>query len=652
MIPSHSVEASLVDCLPAVIVDLTAGRFERVDATLQALLRAPDAQSEERFFNLCAHLQQAAQRNHHYVELLPRWRLACPDSQWPDLVACLMWEQVANQARGQGLAAEVTEANRKDADLAQAALLFTAMDLVQRHALPWVLATVLMRNVMVLGEPQWLQAWFQGELMADDLQYLGSVPGAAQARWPALGPVPALGCSAPEPLAGVMRSHPRAEGEPEGFLWLLQALQGAAVGASALQIFAQLSTPRWGGSHDEILWLADSPMAAKLDESQRNDLRLIAWLDTLDEDNVDTDEPAAVQTAFERGRQLLQLPLSVLGKASVQVRLGELSWLAGDAAQAREHFVQALAQAPTLRVEERVLVRMLHTAVATGMQAWLGQVALNSRLSSPVGAVLYGMLCDTGWCGVQHDPAIARQWYACALDMGPMPEPEGLCPFNDLYYAFDESVQATALRPMVEYAASRGVPEMQFAWASLHEDSDPLVALQAYRQAGAHGFSRALYNLSAVCDRGVEAGGLPGMDVQTLREMGNDAELDCLGILMGQEQITTRAYNRALNCFLGLGSYLADHRVDSPRVRRNLAMLEAFAAGGWPEPMRVLVEYYRTEDCPLGDQYPRAVYWCEQACQVEPDSAEYQALRESLSSGLLGGMRYRRALAKAQAEYS
>ncbi|MBK4999355.1 DUF4034 domain-containing protein [Pseudomonas sp. S31] len=646
MISSQSVEQSRPELLPQWLRDLTEGRFAAVEASLQALLDASDADSEETLGNHCATLQAFAGQFDDYATLLPRWRLQYPQSLWPDLVACLLWERAANQARGEQLADEVADERWQRAFLAQHALFIQAMDLLHRHSMPWVLAMVLMRNVMVFNEPDWLLGWLDGQVPFDELAL---VQQAAAQAWPRLGRLPALPAAPAVTLAEALRGHARSEEEPEGFFWLLQALQAAPNGAYPLQIYAQLRTPRWGGSHEEILWLADSPMAARLDEAQRNALRLVAWLDTIDADNVDAEDDDQLEAAWLRGQDIFGRPLGVLARAQVLVKLAELAGLSGRHAQAQACYSQALSEVPTLKVSADVLYRMLSVGVATGMGEWLGHFACNSRLQSAFGSVLYGLLCDTGWCAVQRDPAIAEGWYRHALSYGPMPQPEGECPFNDVYYAFDEGLQATALRHMVECAAALGVPEMQFALAYLHEDSAPAVAVHWYRQAGAHGFGRALYNLSVVCDQGVEQGGLDGYDVQALRELGNECEVTCLALLLDQQQLTERELDRVPNCFIGLSNYLLEHKVDSERVRRNVAVIEAYAQRGWPEAMRIVARHYRAEDCPQGHDYPQAVYWCEQACRLEPDDEQNIRLRESLSAGLMGGMRYRRALAKAEA---
>ncbi|MBF8779887.1 DUF4034 domain-containing protein [Pseudomonas fulva] len=648
MIASHSVEQSRSELLPQVVRDLVEGRFDAVDGCLQGLLLAGDGAGEQALGDHCASLQAFARQHEDYRGLLPAWKQQFPMSAWPDVLACLLWENAANRARGEKLAEEVAQAQWQRAHLARDALFIQAMDLAQRHGMPWVVAVTLMRNVLIFDEPDWLEPWLKGAATPAELAPLSRVRQAVAESWPNAQALPELPASPARDLAGAMTAHPRGEDEPEAFFWLRQALQASPVGHQALQTYAFLRTPRWGGSHEEIIWLADSPLAGRLDEQQRNAVRLIAWLDDIDSDNVDVEDEEELQAAFLRGQQILARPLPALARARVNLALGELACMADRDQQAMAYHAQAVAEAPSLKVPEDVLYRMLCVGVLTGMGEWLGQVTSQSRMQSAFAAVLYGVLCDTGWCGVQRDAEVAAQWYRHALSHGPLPVPEGECPFNDVYYAFDESLHATALRHMVECAAALGVPEMQFALAYLHEEHDPATALHWYRQAGAHGFGRALYNLSLVCDRGVEQGGLPGFDVAALRQLGNDCEVRCLELLADQQQCTPRELERIANCFIGMNDYLADHKVDSEQARRNLAVLRHYAKQGWPEAMRILSRHYRAEDCPQGHDYPRAVYWCEQACQLQPDDEQNIQLRQSLSQGLLGAMRYRRALAKVE----
>jgi len=648
MIPNHTVEQSRAQLLPKAVLDVVEGRFEALDARLQAWLLAADGDSEQALGSHCAALQAFATHHDHYREPLRQWQRACPHSVWPDTLACLLWENAANRARGETLAAEVTEAQWQRARLACDALFTQAMALAQRHPLPWVVSEALMRNVLIFNEPEWVEAWLRGQWHEQDHTQRSTLSQAAAAHWPALPAVPPLPASPPPALAAAMAHHTRGEDEPEAFFWLVQALQAAPVGMPVLKTYAFLRTPRWGGSHEEILWLADSPLAERLDERQRNAVRLIAWLDDIDVDNVNVQDDEELAAAFARGQEILARPLPAQSRAKVQLALGELACIADHEAHAATCYAQAITEDPALSVSEEVLYRMLRAGIHTGMGEWLGHATGNTRMNSAFAAVLYGVLCDTGWCGVQRAPNMAEQWYRQAFSHGPLPKPEQECPFNDVYYAFDESLHSTALRHMVECAAALGVPEMQFALAYLHETDDPATAVHWYRLAGAHGFSRALYNLSVVCDQGVEQGGLPNLDVATLRELGNEAEVRCLELLADNETLTQRELARIPNCFIGIGNYLIDHKVDSERVRRNLAVLRQYAAQGWPEAMRRLSRHYWAEDCPQGHDYSQAVYWCEQAYRLQPDDPDNRQLRETLSQGLLGGMRYRKALAKAE----
>lgn len=189
MISSQSVEHSHSELLPQWLRDLTEGRFAAVDAGLQALLDACDAESEEQLGNQCATLQAFAGQFDDYATLLPRWREQCPQSLWPDLVACLLWERAANQARGEQLAEEVADERWQRAFLAQHGLFIQSMDLLQRHPMPWVLAMVLMRNVMVFNEPDWLQGWLDDQVTCDELAW---VQQAAAQVWPQMGLLPQL----------------------------------------------------------------------------------------------------------------------------------------------------------------------------------------------------------------------------------------------------------------------------------------------------------------------------------------------------------------------------------------------------------------------------------------------------------------------------
>ncbi|MEE7547641.1 DUF4034 domain-containing protein, partial [Xanthomonas sp. Kuri4-1] len=631
--------------------DLLAQRFAPLQARLQGLLDAGDAAAEQ---TLDDHLEHyfGGMVGHHDTALrqaLAQWARQSPDSPWPGLLECAYWHRRALQARGSALADEVEAERWQAAALAQTVLFSHALVLMQRAPMPWILPALLMQSVQVFGEPQWLAQW----------RYQGVAPHSLDAPRPdasAADQHPQLDSAPLPPLQQASAAHTPQEGEPEAFFWLQLTLRHAGRGLVALLRYAFLRTPRWGGSLEEILCLADSPLAVRLDEAQRNQVRLVAWLDDIDIDNIDTDDATEIAQAMQRGLAALQRPLEPDGRARLHLALAELYAVAQSPTQAAPHYAAA-TQSPRLAIDDHQLMRALHVAVYSGSlyADWLGVLASRTAASSAHAAVLYGLLCDTGWGGVQRDVEVAAQWYRHASTLAPLPAPEQVCPFNDVYYAFDEHLQRTVLQPMARSGAELGYPEMQFALGYYYfeyEDSyDPVQAIHWYRRAAAHGFPRAAYNLSLIYDRGIDAGGIAGLAPDALALLSNDCEIACLDATAALAEPTERGIERGNACIRGLRHFLTHHSDQHERVARILAVLTRFAHLGWPEAMRGLGYFYAlTPNTALRD-FDRAVQWCEAAYRLAPDDADNQELRQELQGdGFLARRRYTRAAARVRAE--
>ncbi|MCI2261977.1 DUF4034 domain-containing protein [Xanthomonas indica] len=649
MHPAMSVAQAVRADLTPFQHDLLAQDFDAVDAQLRTLLAATDAAGEARLYARIVEETGAlaAARPGALPALLDAWQQQSPDSLAPRLLRCACWERRALQARGTGWAEGVGAAQWQAVRHAQWHLFADALQLMARSPLPWILGTLLTRSVQVFGEPDWLTHWRCDGVHPSDNDTLD----AADARDLASLGLPAV---LPAPLhAPDGRTDPGDPVPPAGF-WLSLTLRHSGHGLAALLSYATLHTPRWGGSREEILALAEGPLAARLDPGERQRLRLVAWLDAIDVDSIDTDDAEAIAQAVQHGHAMLQRTHDDGDRAQLHLQLAELYSFAEQPDQAVPHLSAVAALPAPLRLDDHQLLRALHAAVHGGhLQAdWLGALAARSCTQSAHAAVLYGLLCDTGWGGVQRDPAIAEAWYRHAATLAPLPAPEEVCPFNDVYYAFDEQVQHGPLQHMANCGAELGYPEMQFAlgYRSFEDEDhyDPALAIHWYRRAAEHGFPRAAYNLSLVYDRGIEQGGIAGLAPDELVRLSNDCEIACLEATAAMPTLSERAIRRANACVHGLRHFLAHHDDDPARIERILGVLTRFAHAGWAEAMRGLGYFHGTTSNPTWQDFDRAVRWCEAACRLAPDDADNLALRQTLQGdGWLAKRRYARAAARA-----
>ena len=650
-----SAESPRRHAAPAIWDDLLAHRFEAIESALPDLLAPQDAEGGARALALLAP-PQALSINALW-QALAAWQQQAPQADAPLLLAALVWDRIAVDLRGSGWTSSVGEGAWSSVHAAQTALFVHAIALADRGPLSWPLLHQLMRSVAAFGVPVWMSDWMHdgfhpadgagpwrdmqallGAWMADAPR-LPDLPAQMPASWSAAVPPPPELDEEGDPIAS-------DEASPQPALaWLQMGLQAAGHALPLLDTYARLRTPRWGGSHEEILALADGPLAEGLDASQRNQLRMIVWLDAIDVDSIDTDDRNAVQQAFARGMELLAQPQSALERTGIYLQLAELASRVDNTDMAAAYYAQAADPSVPRGFDDHQLMRMLHAAAATGMGEWLAPVVARQWRNSAWAAVMQGVLRDTGWCGVTPDAAQAEAAWRHAAALMAVPAPGADCPFNDVYYAFDESLQHTALLHMAQVGAELGFPEMQAALGYHYFEHapsyDPALAIQWYRRAAEQDSGRALYNLSLVYDRGLEEGGIAGLGTDELVHLSNACELRCLELAATEEEWGERLQRRVRSCVAGAGYYLRTQVPAEGRLPRLLDTLEFWGGQAWTQAAWMLAQYYAARS---EVEFDRAVFWAERACAQQPDEEEVLALRTTLQRGLFGSRRYRQAL--------
>ena len=641
--------------VPAIWDDLLAHRFDAIQSALPELLAAQDAKHGARSLALLA--PPPLLPINALWQALTVWQRQAPQADEPLLLAALVWDRIALDARGSGWTSSVGEGAWSSVHAAQTALFIHAIALADRGPLCWPLLHQLMRSVAAFGVPVWMSDWMHdGYHPADSAgpwRDMQALLGAWMAEAPRL---PALPAQMPAAWAAAIPPPPELdeEGDPieadatspqPALAWLQMGLQAAGHGLPLLDTYARLRTPRWGGSHEEILALADGPLAEGLDAAQRNQLRMVAWLDAIDVDSIDTDDHSAVQQAFARGMQLLAQPQSALERTGIYLQLAELASRVDNTDMAAAYYAQAADPSVPRGFDDHQLMRMLHAAAATGMGEWLAPVVARQWRNSAWAAVIQGLLCDTGWCGVTRDAAQAEAAYRHVPELMALPAPGAECPFNDVYHAVDETLQHGALLHLAQVGAELGFPEMQAALGYHYFEHapsyDPVLAIQWYSRAAEQDSGRALYNLSLVYDRGLEEGGIAGIGVDELVHLSNACELRCLELAAAEEEWNERLQRRVRSCVAGVGHYLRTQVPAQGRLPRLLDTLEFWAGQDWTQAAWMLAQYYAARS---DSEFDRAVFWAERACAQHAEDEDVVALRSGLQRGLFGSRRYRQAL--------
>lgn len=250
----------------------------------------------------------SSQSHESIAQFLQAWIAACPDAYHPQLIWGGFCFGRATDIRGYGWAEGVSQDCWLGAAMAcenATAALLTAM---QRSSRPVAAGITMLQLSSHFREPAWLLELFrqqpattcaandqEPELLAQALAHLASYGLTPLAQPPQALPS----------LLPLREAHEMEQGQD---YWLHQVLQWRPACLEALLAYANYLRPRWGGSYEDIEGLASGPLAAGLDEAQRNAIRWIGVYDALS-DYPAADEVSAVQAFQARFEAWLQRDL-------------------------------------------------------------------------------------------------------------------------------------------------------------------------------------------------------------------------------------------------------------------------------------------------------------------------------------------------------
>ncbi|WP_313417925.1 DUF4034 domain-containing protein, partial [Stenotrophomonas sp.] len=210
-----SVESPRRRAAPAIWDDLLAHRFEAIESALPELLAPQDADGGARALALLAP-PQALPINTLW-QALAAWQQASPQANAPRLLAALVWDRIAVDARGSGWTASVGEGAWSSVHAAQTALFVHAIALADRGPLCWPLLHQLMRSVAAFGVPVWMSDWMHDGFHPADGAGRWRDMQALLGAWMAEAPrLPALPAALPASWAAAIPPPPELDedGDP------------------------------------------------------------------------------------------------------------------------------------------------------------------------------------------------------------------------------------------------------------------------------------------------------------------------------------------------------------------------------------------------------------------------------------------------------
>ncbi len=636
-------------------------RWDELESALQAVReerseRQPTLDYVEVYGDFFAH---ALEHGPLALAQLRQWRTQRPDSRFPALLEVAYWAAWFGEYRTTATADRVTPAMRACARSAYDAMLCAVVRMLDGGHGEWPAITSVLYAQAAFGEPTWWRRWLLADERPQALPTHGEsaeieamlAPSGAAAELPDY--LRALPQRLPAPLTAEPLAWRRGQPEQETTAleyWLRVAFALDPHALDAAAAYVSLRMPRWGGSWEEMLAFADSPLCARFDEHERNVLRFFAWFDELEVDDSDMlEDPRVLRHHLRLGQQLLERPLADNLRGRVHKYLAYLEALNGRIDAACAHYAHS---APHNHYQQWELVRAVSTWCASAERGpWLGKMAEVNRLVSAHGAALYGVLSLNGWAGIQRDPQVAAGWFeraaAATADLAIVPD----SPFNALG-PLGETLGADALLPMWVQAAALGDASAQFNCGSYFNDerADAQRGLAYYRQAADNRHEVAMYNVASLALIPVRDGETTGAQAETVAAEALDyldRALARTGQVIAQDpsEFNLEQLERVKDLY---GTVLFSDWAPPGARRRALPQVLAFAREGRFNSMISLGWWYGDKDLPAFD-FEEAVYWIEAARHLEPDSHYVEKLRAYVEvDSFFGRMKFASAQGKAK----
>jgi hypothetical protein len=661
LIPALSVaEATAKDRLIDYAAWMPQARWEQLDHALDDLHgQATDFKGQQTYqtvFNDFA--SHSLTQGPVALEQLRAWRAARPDSPFPLLLEASYWSAWFQEYRSTSTVDAITDVMWACAHTAQDALLCVLLEGLSkaRAETLWPAFSGVIYSVAAVGEPQWWDEWLTtGQRPTSLAAHDGGDPDEVAAMLARSGAehVPGSGfCqrlpdTLPAMLTGECLAWRQSQQGPLIQYWLRVAL---SLHGHALEIaicYVQLRMPRWGGSIEEMLAFADSPLCAHFDEAERDILRFFAWFDDFEVDEYLLHEHAGLaQQQLRVGKKLLERPLPDNLRGRVHKYMAHLWVVIGRADKACQHYA---ASAPCNRFDDGQVNEAIEAWAQSDREgSWLGQMAAFNRLTNAQGAALYGFLCAHGLAGVERRADVAEEWYRYAVSRASDPADVVASPFNSLS-PLGELYGDEAMASMWVTAAQLGDASSQFK-AGNHFDhlGDRMTGLHYFRMAADNQHESAAMNVAALLVRPIIDDDWQGAEAdEATREAVMFANRS---LELARQKVERRpggesgAYFRE---FLGtiqkFCCALLSHSALPIHVRHDmLPTVTNLGQGGYFKAMKTLAQWHGDRESRYFD-FREAVRWIEAARRVDPeDEHVVELLQDIQGTGLFARIRYGR----------
>ncbi len=393
------------------------------------------------------------------LKLLQTWKARSPESIYPYLALVHYWESWSNEYRGSNWAASVTDEMWLCAREAQKQLFANALQALARSEDAWVVAAHLLISSARLEEPEWLNKWLIKEHFISHLKH--QITPEAQKMADRCGLHEQLPVEIPTHIPDCLKPYRQFkkdldQPQNEAAFWLKFYLDHSRYGLIPAIDYCYYLLPRWGYSYDDIFHFIQSDWCQHFSELEKNELYFVAWEDDIN-DNLDAEQKSELKRIISKAEALLKRPLEESDRARVHLRLAHFYRLYDEKSpNVIQHYTAA---APynifdCYEIENAITYWYEHAKSSH----FLGMIAHHSKKSEASAAILYGLLCQHGWAGVERSPMVSNSWYEYAKQLeAPQPYPDGAyCAFYRVNSVFNEHKDYEPVLNMLHEGSSLG----------------------------------------------------------------------------------------------------------------------------------------------------------------------------------------------------
>ena len=558
------------------------------------------------------------------------WSKAYPESIYPYLMKVRYWGFWSAEYRGGTWANQVTEDMWDCAREAQKQVYVTAMQALTFSSDCWSVAIHLLNTAARLDERQWFEKWFSKQKTPQNLRHIIKPSYKELAALSGLHADLAL--QLPEQIPELLVPYIELRNsldlpQKASALWLKVFIDQSKFGLVAAIDYCFYLLPRWGYSYEVITRFIQSDWCQHFSEIEKNELNFVMWYDSV-EDSYSSEQTGEIKKHIQIAQDLLKRPLSDANRAKIYLRLAYFYWLLNESdPKILECYLHTVDEDIFDEYELRRAIEYWYKHARSN--DFLGKIAISNRKILASASVLYGLLAQHGWSGIEKNPLVSQSWYEFAMTLEkPKKFPEGDdCCFYRVFKPFDAQEDYPLVIDMLHRASDLGYVNPSFTCGYIHsrEDSslyDVDIAKKYSTKAAEQGHYIAMYNVGVnYLNRGIKES--ETQPYPLLKQSLDFFEKTRIGLEKSRKD-GTYEYEELESDIIDLYADRMFYYSFYPDLGDTIIPL--LIEQGWNrhiKAMTALARLYADQaDRPHYFNYPEAVKWCEAARLQDPENED------------------------------